>query len=82
MQNFVVYLLCLWYYRIYVKEGNKEIDVFDWHPIEKRFLTNVFYVNTNDLIPNKYFIDIKDRNQTYKEICSFKVVSNITQRYM
>lgn len=70
------------FYRIYVKEGNKEIDVFDWHPIEKRFLTNVFYVNTNDLIPNKYFIDVKDRNQTYKEICSFKVVSNITQRYM
>jgi hypothetical protein len=69
-------------YRIYVKEGNKEIDVIDWHPIEKRFLTNIFYVNTNDLIPNKYYVDIKTPTQTHKSICEFQVISNITQRYM
>ena len=69
-------------YRVYVKEGNKELDVFPWHPMEKRFLSNRFYINTNDLIPNKYYIDVKSPNRTYKGICEFQVVSNITQRYM
>ena len=70
------------YYRVYVREGNKEIDVIPWHPMEKRFLSNRFYINTNDLIPNKYYVDIKSPLQTYKSICEFQVVSNITQRYM
>jgi hypothetical protein len=70
------------FYRVYVKEANKEIDVFPWHPVEKRFLTNRFYINTNDLIPNKYYVDIKTPNRTYKNVCEFQVVSNITQRYM
>lgn len=70
------------FYRVYVKEANKEIDVFPWHPIEKRFLSNRFYINTNDLIPNKYYVDIKTPNKTYKSICEFQVVSNVTQRYI
>ena len=70
------------FYRLYVKEGNKEIDVINWHPIEKRFLSNRFYIDTNDLIPNNYFIDIRTGSQVYKAISEFQVVSNITKRYM
>ena len=70
------------FYRVYVKEANKEVDVFPWHPVEKRFLSNRFYINTNDLIPNKYYVDIKTPNKTYKSICEFQVVSNVTQRYI
>ena len=70
------------YYRIYVREAEKEIDVIEWHPLEKRFLSNRFYLDTTDLIPNKYFIDIRSKEKTYKAICEFTVVSNITQRYM
>ena len=69
-------------YRIYVKDGVKEIDVFPWHPFEKRFLSNRFYVNTNDLIPNIYFIDIRTKDTTYKSVCEFHVVNNITSKYM
>lgn len=69
-------------YRIYVNEGNKEIEVFPWHPIEKRFLSNRFYINTNDLIPNDYHVDIKTKEQVYKNVTEFSVVSDITHRYM
>ena len=70
------------YYRLYVKEGNKEIDVFPWLLMEKRFLTNRFYVETNDIIPNDYFIDVKYGDKYFKEILNFTVVSNISQRYV
>lgn len=67
-------------YRIYVKESNKEIDVITWHPIDRMPLVNQFVIDTNDLIPNHYFIDIKIGNKTYKEIGDFQIVSNITNR--
>lgn len=70
------------YYRVYVKEAGKELDVFTWTPIEKRFLQNTFVINTNDLIPNNYYIDIKLGNTIYKSISEFQVVSNITNRYI
>ena len=70
------------FYRVYVKESNKELDVFDWHPIEKRYLNNRFYIDTNDLIPNNYFVDIRCNGKTFKGVCEFQVVSNITHRYM
>lgn len=69
-------------YRIYVKEGKKEINVIEWHPIEKRFLENRFYIDTNDLIPNKYFIDILYNGNIYRSVSEFEVVSNITHRYL
>ena len=43
-------------------------------------LVNQFVIDTNDLIPNHYFIDIKIGNKTYKEIGDFQIVSNITNR--
>ena len=44
------------YYRLYVKEGEKQIDVINWTQVEKGYNENYFYINTNDLIPFRYFI--------------------------
>lgn len=72
-------------YRIYVKDGNSEIDVIKYHPLEMSFLNNFFIINTNDLIPNKYFIDIKvsigRELFVYKDILRFNIVNNVTERY-
>lgn len=69
-------------YRIYVKEGNREIDVFKFHPLECRFDKHMFILNTNDLVPNTYYIDIKvtqGRNvKHYNNITKFIIVSNVT----
>ena len=72
-------------YRIYVKDGNRELTVFDYQPIEKGFLKNFFVIFTEDLIPNEYFVDIRVKSgrelKYYKEVLRFRVVSDVTERY-
>ena len=72
-------------YRIYIKDGNRELTVFDYQPIEMGFLKNFFVVYTEDLIPGKYFIDIKVKSgrevKHYKDILRFNVISDVTERY-
>lgn len=72
-------------YRIYVKDGNREITVFDFTPIEKAFLKNFFLIHTEDLIPNNYYVDIRTKLGrellTYKDVLRFKIVSDVTERY-
>lgn len=71
-------------YRLYVKDGDREIDVIEYQPIEKCFLNNFFIIYTDELIPNKYFIDIKVKlgreTKIYKEALRFKIVNNVTNR--
>ena len=73
------------YYRLYVKDGDRELDIIKYQPIEKAFLNNFFVLYTEDLIPNQYFVDIKVQCgreiRYFKEALRFKVVSNITERY-
>lgn len=72
-------------YRIYVKDGNRELTVFDYQPVEKGFLKNFFVIYTEDLIPNEYHIDIRVKSgreiKYYKDILRFRVVSDVTERY-
>lgn len=72
-------------YRLYVKDGNREVDVIDYHPIEKTFLNNYFLVFGGDLIPNTYYVDIKVKLgreiKYFRKALTFKVVSNVTERY-
>ena len=69
-------------YRLYVKDGNREVDVIDYHPIEKTFLNNYFLVFGGDLIPNTYYVDIKVKLgreiKYFRKALTFKVVSNVT----
>ena len=72
-------------YRLYVKDGNRELDIIKYQPIEKAFLNNFFVLYTEDLIPNQYFVDIRVQcgreTRYFKEALRFKIVSNITERY-
>ena len=72
-------------YRIYVKENDKEIDVFPYQIIERKFDEHSFVINTNDLIPNNYHIDIRTKQgknlRHFKNVLEFSIVSNITNYY-
>ena len=72
-------------YRLYVKDGEREIDVIEYHPIEMSNNTNFFNIHTMDLIPNKYFIDIQitcgRETRTHKNVLRFKIVDDVTERY-
>ena len=69
-----------------MKDGNREIVVFDYQPIEKAFLNNFFVIYTDDLIPNnEYFVDVRVKFgreiKYYKKAIRFRVVSDVTERY-
>jgi hypothetical protein len=72
-------------YRVYIKDGNRELNVINYQPIERGFLNNFFVLYTEDFIPNQYYVDVKvsigRETKFYKEALRFKVVSNVTERY-
>ena len=67
------------YYRVYVREGKTEVQVQDWTQLNRTPDSHYFIFNTEDKIPNEYFIDIKvltDREiNTYKRELKFQIVN-------
>jgi hypothetical protein len=72
-------------YRIYVKENDREIDIYPYQPIERRYNQHTFMINTNELIPNTYYIDIKTKDgrnvKVFDNVLEFSIISNITNLY-
>jgi len=68
-------------YRIYVRQGNTEVETHPWTNVNRAYNHNYFLLNTEDMIPNEYYIDIKvNSNQKvniYRDIIKFQVVSQI-----
>ena len=62
-------------YRIYVKDGAREFTIFDYDKLEQSKGNFFFILHTDDLIPNKYFIDIKVRRgmqeRKFKDVLHF-----------
>jgi hypothetical protein len=71
-------------YRIYVKEGRGEYTIIDFQTIDMAFNHNYFLLDTQSLIPNTYYLDIKlTSNQevtTVKDVISFDIVSQAELR--
>lgn len=66
-------------YRVYVKEGQTEVQVQDWTRVNRTPNEYYFYFDTRDKIPNEYFIDIKVLSSgqitTYKKQIKFQIVN-------
>lgn len=66
-------------YRLYVNEGTEEYEVINWQKVEIGYNENYFLINTNELIPHRYFIDIKVKKGLeefiYKKSLQFDIVS-------
>ena len=69
------------YARVYVKDGNREIEIFPYMQVNKTSDENYFTIDTNILIPNRYYIDVKmeyNRETIYsKEVLQFDIVNEI-----
>ena len=67
------------YYRVYVREGQTEVQVQDWTKINRTPNEYYFMFDTRDKIPNEYFIDIKVESSgevnTYKRQIKFQIVN-------
>jgi hypothetical protein len=68
-------------YRIYVKQGQTEVQVQDWTQINRSSNEYYFVFDTTDKIPNEYFVDIKVYSSgevnTYKRTLQFQIVDKI-----
>lgn len=68
-------------YRLWVREGNTQVNVIDWQDVNMAYLKNYFLIDTSWMIPNKYYIDIKlTSNQevkTYTNQMMFDIVNQI-----
>lgn len=68
-------------YRLYVRQGNTEVETHPWSKVNRTYNHNYFLINTEDMIPNEYFIDIKatsnQKVNIYKKIIKFQVVSQL-----
>jgi len=67
------------YYRVYVREGQTEVEVQDWTKINRTPNEYYFMFDTRDKIPNEYYIDIKVESSgeinTYKRQVKFQIVN-------
>ena len=67
------------YYRIYVREGQTEVQVQDWTKINRTPNEYYFMFDTRDKIPNEYYVDMKvissGEINTYKKQIKFQIVN-------
>jgi len=67
------------YYRIYIKEGETQIEYIDWEEVNRTEDSNYTLIDTSWFIPNDYYIEFKleSNNQvrTYHDIIQFEIVS-------
>lgn len=71
--------------RLYVKDGTREINVIDWDTVNKSFSNNFYVIDTNILIPQRYFVDVRIKygmnSIIHHDVLSFNIVSDITHKY-
>lgn len=70
------------YYRLYVKDGNREITVINWDAINVEGMKNTFRIKSAELMPQEYHIDVKARCgkdiRIFKDKLTFEIVNNVT----
>jgi hypothetical protein len=66
-------------YRVYVREGQTEVQVQDWTKLNRTPNEYYFIFDTRDKIPNEYFVDMKVESSgeinTYKRTIKFQIVN-------
>lgn len=71
-------------YRIYHTEGNTEITLMDYHPIEITPNTNYFLLDTNSFLPSVYLLDIVYTYNmeviTQKAVIKFEIISQSNKK--
>jgi hypothetical protein len=69
-------------YRLYVMEGLKQYDVIGWTKVERAYNENYFLINTNELIPSRYYLDLRvHRNLElieHPKVLQFDIINDVT----
>lgn len=69
-------------YRLYVMEGLKEYDVIEWTKVERGYNENYLLINTNDLIPSRYYLDLRVHKNieliNHPKVLRFDIINDVT----
>ena len=72
-------------FRLYIRDGEREIDVISWDKINKAFSENFYLIDTNILIPQRYYVDIRIsygmNSIIHHDVLSFDIVSSLNNKY-
>lgn len=67
------------YYRIYIKEGETQLDYIDWTEVNRTPDGNYFLIDTSWFIPNDYYLEVKIESgqeiRSYEKTFQFEIVS-------
>lgn len=67
-------------YRLYVKTADRQIDVITWTECDVVYNSACFYIDTRQLLPQTYYVDIKvkyDREEIINDnLLSFNIVND------
>ena len=67
-------------YRIYIKDGKREVDAIAWDSVDVTSEGNFLSLRTKYLLPSTYHIDVRYAERVFKDLMSFTVVSNSTDQ--
>ena len=71
--------------RLYIMDGTRELDVLPWESVNKTFLENYTVIDTNILVPQRYYLDIKIKygmeEIIHHDVLHFDIVDDINNRY-
>lgn len=67
-------------YRLYVIVGTAQETIIDWSPVSRSNLHNYFTLDTSWMIPNKYHIDIKIKQNGEVLLYNNQLVFNVVNR--
>ena len=72
-------------FRLYINDGTREVDVFEWDRVNKAFSEIFYMIDTNILIPQRYHVDIRIRygmnSIIHHDVLSFDIVDDLNNKY-
>ena len=73
-------------YRLYVMEGLKQYDVISWTKVERGYNENYFLIKTNELIPSRYYIDLRIHKNleliNHPKVLQFDIINDVTDNLL
>lgn len=71
-------------YRVYSKQGEREIEVIPYQKCHRSFLENYFYLDFSEFVPGDYCVDIRTKYDgetiTHTQVSRFTVASEVTRK--
>lgn len=71
--------------RLYIMDGTRELDVLKWEPVNKSFLENYIMIDTNILLPQRYYLDVKIKygmeEIIHHDMLHFDIVDDLNNKF-